>query len=198
MTEKRAQAAPPASYGNSRPRTFPWSHLLLRAVWNVVWLVLASWTPPPLHGWRRMLLRAFGAHIASDARVSGSARIWYPPNLVMGPGAVLGWRAHCYSMARIEIGAHATVSQYAQLCAGTHDTESAEFTLFERPITIGPHAWTAANAFVGPGVTVGEGAVLGACAVAARSLEPWSIYVGNPAKLLRPRRNFTDLGAVAR
>ncbi len=50
------------------------------------------------------------------------------------------------------------------------------------PIDIGPEAWIAAGAFVGPGVSVGEGAVLGAQCVAFRSVEAWTVVVGNPAR----------------
>ena len=51
-----------------------------------------------------------------------------------------------------------------------------------RPITIGEQAWVAAEAFVGPGVNVGCGAVLGARGVAVRNLEGWTVYAGNPAR----------------
>ncbi|MDF0490942.1 hypothetical protein PX554_22715 [Sphingomonas sp. H39-1-10] len=91
-------------------------------------------------------------------------------------------------MAPISIGAYAVISQGAHLCSGTHDVDSPHFQLRARPITIGRRAWIAAEAFVGPGVVVGEGAVLGARGCAMRSLEPWIIYSGNPATPLRARR----------
>jgi putative colanic acid biosynthesis acetyltransferase WcaF len=90
-------------------------------------------------------------------------------------------------MALITIGANAVVSQNAELCAGTHDVDDAEFSLVVKPITIGDNAWVAAGAFVGPGVTIGKGAVLGARAVAFKDIAPWEIHVGNPARLLRRR-----------
>lgn len=174
-----------------RARSFTWSHILFRAIWNVTWLLLAAWTPPQLHRWRRILLNLFGANIAKGARVYGSARIWYPPNLEMGTGAVLGWKSHCYCMDRIVIDDFAVISQFSHLVAGTHDTESATFQLYTKPIHIGSHAWIAAGCFVGPGVTVHEGAVLGARGVTFKDLDPWTIYGGNPAKAIRPRTNFT-------
>lgn len=173
--------------------SFSLGHRLRRAAWNAAWALLASWTPPPLRAWRRLLLRLFGARIAPTANIYGSARIWYPPNLVMGAHATLGPGANVYCMARIELGAYALVSQGGQLCAGTHDIEHPHFQLRTRPITVGPRAWIAAEAFVGPGVTVGEGAVLGARGCAFRDLEPWTVYSGNPARPLKPRRvRFAD------
>src|SRR3982750_212037 len=90
-------------------------------------------------------------------------------------------------MAPISLGRAALVSQGAHLCAGTHDISSATFQLTARPIVIGAQAWIAAEAFVGPGVEVGEGAVLGARGVAFRSLDPWMVYGGNPAKAIKRR-----------
>jgi putative colanic acid biosynthesis acetyltransferase WcaF len=168
--------------------SFSLGHRLYRLAWGLAWTLLASWTPPPLHAWRRWLLRLFGAKIAPTAVVYGSARVWSPANLVMEAHACLGPGVNCYSMAPIRLGPYALASQGAHLCAGTHDFEDPYFQLIAKPITIGARAWIAAEAFVGPGVVVGEGAVLGARAVAAKDLAPWTVYVGNPAVASRPRR----------
>ena len=168
--------------------TFPLRHRLFRLAWQVCWRALGAWTPPPLQAWRRFLVRLFGGRIAPTARIYGGVRIWYPPNLTMGEHACLGEGVDCYCMDRIELGPHALISQRAVLCGGGHDVDDPAFPLLTGPIVIGRDAWIAAEAFVGPGVTVGEGAVLGARACAVRDLEPWSVYVGNPARLARKRR----------
>lgn len=168
--------------------TFPLSHRLRRLVWNVVWAALGSWTPPPFHAWRRLLVVLFGGKIARKARIYGGVRIWYPPNLEMADHACLAAGVDCYCMDKISLGAHALVSQRAFLCGGTHDISDPEFALVTRPIHIGAEAWVAAEAFVGPGVTVGEGAVLGAHGVAMRDLDPWTVYAGNPAKSVKARQ----------
>lgn len=169
---------------------FSLSNRIFRAVWIVTWGLLASWTPPPLYAWRRMLLRLFGAKIGRGARIYGSARIWYPPNLEMGDYAILGWKVNCYCQGRIVLDEYANVAQYAHLVSGTHDIDDPSFQLFTREIHIGRHAWIASDAFVGPGVRVGEGAVLGARAVAFKNLDPWMVYAGNPAQPVRARRNW--------
>lgn len=168
--------------------SFSLRHRLERALWTIVWGTLAAWTPPPLHPWRRLLLRLFGARVAPTARVYGSARIWYPRHLSLGDNAAIGPGVVCYSMAPIWLGDGAIVSQRAHLCAGTHDTEDPYFQLVARPIRIGAKAWIAAEAFVGPGVTVGEGAVLGARGVTVKDLPDWSVNAGNPARYIRARR----------
>lgn len=167
--------------------SFPLSHRLLRALWGVVWTVFGQWTPVPLHGWRRALARAFGAKVDRHARIYPGVRIWYPPNLTMAAYATLGPRADCYCMASITMETFALVSQGAYLCAGTHDIDDPNFQLQARSIVIASRAWIAAEAFVGPGVVVGEGAVLGARAVTVKNLEPWGVYVGNPARRIRNR-----------
>jgi len=168
--------------------SFSLKNRLARLAWGVVWATLASWTPVALRPWRRALLRAFGARIAPTADIYPSARIWLPSNLEMGDYATLGPEANCYCMGPIKIDAYALVSQGAHLCAGTHNVDDPSFQLVTRPIHIGAGAWIAAEAFVGPGVSVGPGAVLGARAVAFRNLDADMVYVGNPAKPLRPRR----------
>jgi len=164
-----------------------------RAAFALCWTLLAAWTPPPLRGWRRLILRAFGATMGKGANVYSSVRIWHPRNLVMGDHATLGPRVNCYCQAPITVGDYAVVSQGATLCAGTHDYEDPEFQLRTRPIVLGPHSWIAAEAFVGPGVQVGAYAVLGARGVAMRNLAPGVVYTGNPAVAVKRRR----LGSVA-
>jgi putative colanic acid biosynthesis acetyltransferase WcaF len=173
--------------------SFSLRNRMVRAIWILTWSLLGAWTPPPLRAWRRFLLRAFGAEVASTARVYGTARVWLPANLKVGEYAVIGPDATVYNMSNITLGPYATVSQGAHLCTGTHDIEDPYFQLKSRPIAIGARAWVAAEAFVGPGVHIGDGAVLGARGCAFKDLEPWTVYTGNPATALRKRTvRFTD------
>ncbi len=175
----------------SNPRaggaSFSLRNRLTRLAWILVWLVAASWTPRQLAPWRRILLRAFGARMANGSDVRGSARIWLPAHLVMEEDALIGPRVTCYNMAPISFGRGALVSQGAHLCAGSHDIASPDFQLVARPIAIGADTWIAAEAFVGPGVAMGDGAVLGARAAAFRDLDAWTVYSGNPAIPLKRR-----------
>jgi len=173
-----------------KARSFTWSNILFRALWLLTWKTLAAWTPPQFHPWRRIILRLFGAKIGQGVLIWPSARIWYPPNLVMEDYSVLGWGTECYCMAPVTIGTRAVVSQYAQLIAGSHDIDDPNFQLIAKPIHVGDHAWIATGAFVGPGVTVGEGAVLGARALAFANLEAWTVYVASPAQAIKKRTRF--------
>ena len=183
MTILDAKVSNPLEGGAS----FSARNRIIRAAWNVIWLLLASWTPPFMHPWRRFLLRIFGAKVARTANIYGSARIWLPSNLEIGEHSCIGRRVIIYSMGMISFGDYALASQGAHICAGTHDIEDPNFQLLVQPIKVGAHAWIAAEAFVGPGVNVGEGAVLGARACAFKDLDPWTVYVGSPARVLRRR-----------
>ncbi len=167
--------------------TYSVANRAFRASWILTWLLLASWTPPLMHAWRRMLLRLFGAKIASNAAVYGTVKVWYPPHLDVGRFAVIGPGVNINCVEKITIHDYAIVPQGANLCSASHDVEDAFFQTVARPVTIGRRAWVAAEAFVGPGVTLGEGAVLGARGCAFRDLAPWTIYGGNPARMLKPR-----------
>lgn len=171
--------------------SFPLRHRLKRAIWNFVWLGAGVWTPTPFHGWRRSLLRAFGAKIHPRAKVYPGVRVWYPPNLVMEAYSCLGPGVNCYNMAKIALGEFSIASQRSHLCAGTHDIDDESFQLQAFPINIGARAWVAAESFVGPGVDLGEGSVLGARGVAMKNLDAWGVYVGNPARFVR-RRGRSD------
>jgi putative colanic acid biosynthesis acetyltransferase WcaF len=164
-----------------------WLNQLARGLWSAVWLTLFWPSPRLLHGWRRMLLRLFGARIGRHVRVYPSARIWAPWNLAMDDYSCLGPEVDCYCVAPIRIGQHAVVSQYSYLCAASHDYTLAHLPLVSAPITIEDGAWITADVFIGMGVTVGAGAVVGARAAVFKDVEPWTIVGGNPARFLKRR-----------
>lgn len=172
--------------------SFSLRHRVFRAIWGAAWALLAAWTPAPLHRWRVLLLRLAGAKVHPSAHVYGSARIWYPPHLHMGPHACLGPQVNCYNMAPIRLGQMAIVSQGAHLCAGTHNIDHPNHQLVTKPITIGDSVWVAAEAFIGPGVNIGNSAVIGARCVLFKDAEPSGVYAGNPARLVRLRNNLSE------
>lgn len=180
----------------SRP-TFPLSHRIFRLVWGTSWLLLCAWTPPFLWRWRRWILQMFGAKIGNYCDVRGTASVWDPRQLEMHDHSMLADGVRCYNVARVTLYSHALVSQQAYLCSASHDIDSASFDLVARPITLYTRSWVASDAFVGPGVSLGEGAVLAARAATFRDLDPWKVYRGNPATVVRDRkRDVSSVGHV--
>lgn len=161
-----------------------WSHraLMGRSLW---WAVspLFRFSPRPLWAWRVWMLRCFGAQIGDQVRVHPSVRITIPWNVQIDDQAAVGDCVILYALGLIKIGARATVSQHAHLCAGSHDWRDPTRPLLKTPIQIGADAWVCADAFVGPGVQIGQGAVLGARSVAMKDLPEGCIGFGNPMKV---------------
>lgn len=160
---------------------------IARSVWHFVWLLLYRPSPRLLHAWRCLLLRLFGAKLGKGVHPYPSARIWAPWNLEMGDHACLSEGVDCYCVAKICIGAHSTVSQYSFLCSASHDYSQAAMPLVAAPITIGEWVWITADVFVGPGVKIGDGAVVTARSSVFHDLPPWMVAKGNPAVAVKPR-----------
>lgn len=160
---------------------------IIRLLWNFVWFVFFRPTPRPFHVWRCLLLRMFGAKLGSAVHVYPSARIWAPWNLEMGDHACLGEQVDCYCVERISIGKHSTVSQYSFLCSASHDYTKASMPLVAAPISIGGYVWITADVFVGPGVTIGDGAVVTTRSTVFNDLPAWMVARGTPAVPVKPR-----------
>jgi putative colanic acid biosynthesis acetyltransferase WcaF len=172
--------------------SFSLSNRLLRVVWGATWLVLCRFTPPPLHRWRAFVLRCFGARVGRGARVYASVSIWLPANLELGDNVLIGPGARLYNQGRITIGARSVISQRAHVCASSHDVRDPHFQLVLRPVTIGEGCWVAAEAFVGPGVIMGDRSVLAARGALFCNVPPDAIFSGNPAAFLKQRAMRTD------
>jgi putative colanic acid biosynthesis acetyltransferase WcaF len=160
--------------------------LLGRVLWGLGRLVFRL-TPRPLFGVRSSILRLFGAHVGRHVHIHPTARIFVPWHLRIGDYSSIGDGAIIYNLGMVTIGERTTVSQYAHLCAGTHDHRDSEFRLLRSPITIGDEAWICADAFIGPNVTVGDRAIVAARGVAVRDVAAATIVGGNPARLLKQR-----------
>lgn len=158
-----------------------------RALWALVYVFLFRPTPWFLYAWRSFLLRLFGANIASGCHVYPSVRVWAPWNLVMESEACLGPRVECYNMNQVILKRRAIVSQGAHLCTGTHDYKSPLFQLITKPISIGAEAWVCTEAFIGPGVDIGDRAVIGARSVCLKSMPEGKVCSGHPCVVLKDR-----------
>lgn len=160
---------------------------IVRAIWNLVWFFLFRPTPRSLHPWRCLLLRLFGAKLGKAVHPYPSARIWAPWNLEMGDHSCLGEQVDCYCVDKIRIGAHSTVSQYSFLCTASHDYTQSSMPLVTASITIGDRVWVTADVFVGPGVSIGDGAVIIARSSVLCDIPSWTVASGNPAVPMKPR-----------
>lgn len=170
--------------GNRASQKYTARQQMGRVAWALI-LPLFVLSPRPLWGWRRFLLRCFGAKVGRDVHIYPSVRIVIPWNLEIGEQTAVGDRTILYSLGKITLGKRVTVSQGAHLCAGSHDWRKTDRPLTKPPITINDDTWVCADAFIGPGVSVGQGAIVGARAVAMTNVTEFQIVAGNPARVIK-------------
>lgn len=161
-------------------------------IWWIVQATAFAWSPQFAYCWRSFILRFFGAHIGRHVRIRASATITYPWNVTIGDYAWIGDGVVLYSLGKIDIGAHTVVSQRSYLCAASHDYTTVEFDIFASALRIGDQAWVAADVFVGPGVTIGGGTVVGARSSVFCDLPGGVIAFGQPARVIRSRISKGD------
>jgi putative colanic acid biosynthesis acetyltransferase WcaF len=156
-------------------------------LWWLVQATLFHTSPQICFGWRRFLLRLFGANVGRGVLVRPSAEITYPWKVTIGDHSWIGDGVVLYSLAEINIGAHAVISQRSYLCAGSHDPESVTFDQLGKPISIGRQCWIATDVFVAPGVSIGDAAVVGARSTVLHDLPAAMYCYGYPARPVRAR-----------
>jgi putative colanic acid biosynthesis acetyltransferase WcaF len=161
--------------------------LLKEGLWLVVSLFLFRLSPFSFSALKCFVLRVFGAKVGRGVTIKPQVKITFPWKLRVGDHVWLGEECWLLNLERIVIGSHACISQRAFLCTGSHDFKQPRFDLITKPITLEDGAWVGAGAWVGPGVTFGSHAVLTAGSVATKNLEPFGIYRGNPAELVKQR-----------
>lgn len=179
-----------ASHDGKNPyhrASFGLKNRIARFLWGFVYLFLYRTSPRPLHAWRSMLLRIFGAKMGPGCHFYPTGRVWAPWNLVCEDCCALADGAEIYNPSPIYLGSHCIVSQQAYICGATHDYNHPEFPMISYSMRLGAYSWICARASVSPGVNVGAGAVLGLGSVAARDLEPWTVYSGVPAVKVKTR-----------
>ncbi len=167
---------------------FSTSNKLGRVVWNICyWILFRPFGTKFFQSWRNFVLRIFGAKLSSQVIIYSSVKIWAPWNLEMGENSCLGPNVDCYNQGKISIGSNTVISQKSSLCASTHDYSQSDFPLICKPIVIGEMVWIAAEAFVGPGVNIGDGAVIGARSAIFKNIDSWTVVGGNPAVFIKKR-----------
>ncbi|ARP95089.1 putative colanic acid biosynthesis acetyltransferase [Bordetella genomosp. 13] len=169
------------------PAGFRGRNAVVVQLWWLVDSTLFRGSPQFAYGFRRFLLRLFGARVGRDVLIRPSARITYPWKLRIGDHSWVGDDVVLYSLATIDIGSHAVVSQRGYLCAGYHDHGAPDFPIRGGPIVIEDGAWLATDVFVAPGVTVRRNAVIGARSSVFADMPPDMICHGSPCRPVRER-----------
>ena len=169
------------------PKNFRGKNAFIVQTWWLVQTLIFKNSPQFLYGFRRFLLRLFGAKIGKKVIIRPSVKITYPWKISIGDYSWIGDDVVLYSLGEIEIGCNTVISQRGYICTGSHDYSQLDFPIFAKKITIKDECWLATDVFVAPGMTIEKGTVVGARSSVYKDLPANKICMGNPAKIIKDR-----------
>ncbi len=169
------------------PDDFRGKSKIVVQLWWIVQSTLFKLSPQVLYGWRRTLLRCFGAEIGKGVIIRPSATVTYPWKLSIGDFSWVGDNVVLYTLGEISIGKNSVISQRSYLCTGSHDYKKMDFSIFSQKIIVEDECWLATDVYVAPNVTIGKGTIVGARSSVFKNLPSGKVCVGNPAKIIKDR-----------
>ena len=169
------------------PKNFRGKNALIVQLWWLTQALLFRNSPQVLYGFRRFILRLFGARIGKKVIIRPTVRITYPWKVSIGDYSWIGDDVVLYSLGEIEIGENVVISQKSYICAASHDYLKQNFPIFAKKVTIKDACWLATDVFVSPGITINKGTVVGSRSSVYKDLPENKICMGNPAKVIRER-----------
>jgi len=169
------------------PKNFRGKNAFIVQTWWFVQAVFFKTSPQIMYGWRRFLLRLFGAKIGKNVIIRPSVTITYPWKVTIGNYSWIGDDVTLYSLGEIEIGNHVVISQKSYICAASHDHKKFNFPIYADKVTINDKCWLATDVYVAPGIIIGKGTVVGARSSVFKNLPEGKICVGSPAKIIKNR-----------
>lgn len=171
------------------PKNFRGKNPFIVQIWWLVQSILFKTSPQFMYGWRRFLLRLFGAKIGKKVIIRPNVTITYPWKITIGDYSWVGDNVTLYSLGEIEIGQNVVISQKSYLCTGSHDYTKLDFPIYQNKITIHNECWIATDVYIAPGINIGKGTVVGARSSVFKDLPKNKICIGSPAKIIRDRIN---------
>jgi putative colanic acid biosynthesis acetyltransferase WcaF len=171
------------------PSTFRGRSKVTVQLWWIIQATIFRWSPQILYGWRRFLLRSFGAKVGKKALVRSTVKVTYPWNVIIGDYTWVGDDCMLYSLGRITIGSNVAIAHKVYLNTGGHDYDKLTFDIFQKPVVIEDECWLTNDVYIAPGVTVGRGTIVGARSTVLKDLPPGKICVGYPAKPIKDRNH---------
>ena len=165
--------------------------LFKRGLWFFVNACVMQNRMNPFSRVRVFFLKIFGAKVGVGLVIKPNVNIKYPWKLEIGNNVWIGEQVWIDNLGEVKIGDNVCLSQGAMLLCGNHNYKKVEFDLVVREINLEEGVWIGAHSVVCPGVSCKSHSILAVNSVAVQTLEPYTIYQGNPAKELR-KREFKD------
>lgn len=174
------------------PKDFRGKSKITVQLWWLVQASLFALSPQFMYGWRRFLLRIFGAKIGKSVIIRSSVRFTYPWKVKIGDYSWIGDDVVLYSLGEIHIGSNTVISQRSYICTGSHHYNSGNFEIFSKKTTIGNKCWLATDVYVAPSVSIADFTVIGARSSVFNDLPSNKVCVGSPAKPFKDRVSFEN------
>lgn len=171
----------------SEKRPYSTDEYIKKYIWWIVQSTLVRYSFPKAYRWRNFWLRLFGAKIGVRSGIRRTVSIVHPWLFELKDSVLLSERVKVYNLGRLVVGSNTLISHDVHLCGGSHDYEASSLPLIRSEIVIGEGVWICTEAFIGPGVHIANGCVVGARAVVTRSTQEDVVLAGNPAKVIKKR-----------
>lgn len=152
---------------------------------------------------RLLSVKLAGVHIGRGS--------WIKCRTEIGAGSGIGWNFCVRGAGRLTVGKYCAVGENVRIITSNHETcrltmnyllqtevTGRRFTGNRLDVVIGNDVWIGDQAIILPGVSIGDGAVIGAGAVVTRSVEPYTVVAGNPARVIRKRFTQKTIDEVTR
>jgi len=169
------------------PNNFRGKNAIVVQLWWLVQSVFFKNSPQFMYGFRRFLLRLFGAKIGKSVIIRPSVKTTYPWKVSIGDYSWIGDDVVLYSLGKIEIGKNVVISQKSYICTGSHDYLQSDFPIFAKKIIIKDECWLATDVFIAPGITIEKGSVIGSRSSVYKNIPANKICIGSPARIIRAR-----------
>lgn len=162
------------------PKNFRGENAIVVQIWRTIYVLFYRTSPQIMYGWRRFLLRLFGAKIGKKVLLRPSSQITFPWKLEIGDFSWIGDNVVLYNLEQISIGKNSIISQKSYVCTGSHIVDSISFEIYAKPISIGNSCWIATDVFIAPGVKLVDEVIIGARSSVYKDILEKGIYKGNP------------------
>lgn len=137
---------------------------------------------------RRDFLRTFVAKLDEGAMINSPFYMEFANHLEMGVNSFINYDCIMLNNAMVKLGDNVLVGPKVSFYTAMHPIDAKQreqWLVYAKPITVEDNVWIGGSATILGGVTIGKNAIVGAGAVVTKDVEPNTIVVGNPARVLR-------------
>lgn len=142
----------------------------------------------PLHTIRKLIYKFFGIHLGKNSTIHMCATFYTLGNIYIAEDTIIGEKAVLDARGTIKIGSHVDIASEVMIYTSQHDINDPKFKAITAAVKIEDYVFVGPRAIILPGVVIGKGAIIAAGAVVTKSVPPFTIVAGVPAKPIAKRK----------